>query len=127
MDLCSDIPFWNQTLTWDTNIPTFTRCFRRTCLSMLPMAIFWFFIPFIVLKLHKNVLATIQKTSILSMTKYLLAGVLCGLAILDFIYWILDEKYMILDLVEPIFRIVTFVAIIALIRVRLAFIKYEFA
>ena len=115
-------PFWNQTLTWDTEVPTFTRCFRRTIFTTLPLAFFWLVFPFHVRNLRQKTLYTTRKLSVLSTVKYLLAGFLCLVAIIDLLYWVLDQHYMIMDLIESVFRAVTFLAVIFLIRVSYHFI-----
>ena len=115
--LGKDQPFWNQTLTWDTDVPTLTRCFRRTIFTSLPLAFFWLVFPFHVRNLRQKTLYTTRKLSVLSTVKYLLAGFLCLVAIIDLLYWVLDQHYTIMDLIESVFRAVTFLAVIFLIRV----------
>ena len=53
-DLCGEIPFWNQSLTWDTELPSLTKCFRRTIFTLAPSAIFWFIYPFYIWHLGKE-------------------------------------------------------------------------
>ena len=36
-------PFWNSTLTWHTNDPDITECFRDTILVGFPCAFLWIF------------------------------------------------------------------------------------
>ena len=98
-------------------MPTFTRCFRRTIFTTLPLAFFWLVFPFHVRNLRQKTLYTTRKLSVLSTVKYLLAGFLCLVAIIDLLYWVLDQHYMIMDLIESVFRAVTFLAVIFLIRV----------
>ena len=106
-------------------MPTLTRCFRRTIFTSLPLAIFWLVFPFHVRNLRRKTLFTTRKLSVLSTVKYLLAGFLCLVAIIDLFYWVLGKNYMIMDLIESVFRAVTFLAVIFLIRVSLRY-TYHF-
>jgi hypothetical protein len=45
MKFCAD-PFWNASLTWDTDNPNLTACFRNTVLAALPCATLWLSAPF---------------------------------------------------------------------------------
>ena len=178
MALCGNISFWDQDLTWNTDLPIFSRCFRRAIFTMFPMAVFWLILPFYVRYLLKNEVATrdnshitsslkiliiknwqqpviydwktfvcgegvspkitfnykggiefyksieaicewysSRKLSVLSAVKYLLAGFLCLIAILDLIWWAMDSDFIILDLIESSLRAVTFAVIVVLVRV----------
>jgi ATP-binding cassette subfamily C (CFTR/MRP) protein 1 len=44
MNFCSD-EFWNSSLTWYTENPNLTLCFRNTALTWLPCAILWLAAP----------------------------------------------------------------------------------
>ena len=69
MDLCGEEPFWSQELTWDTDLPTFTKCFRRSVFTLAPLSIFSLILPFYVWILRKNAGATSRKISLLSIVK----------------------------------------------------------
>jgi hypothetical protein len=45
MTFCKD-QFWNSSVTWDTDNPNFTSCFRNTLLTVLPCGILWLAAPF---------------------------------------------------------------------------------
>ncbi|XP_060527505.1 multidrug resistance-associated protein 1-like [Cylas formicarius] len=42
--LCGS-PFWNSSLSWDTNDPDFTKCFEKTVLVWIPCVFLWIFSP----------------------------------------------------------------------------------
>ena len=44
--LCGDDPFWDANLTWHTDLPEFSFCFRKTALIWGPCAVFWIILPF---------------------------------------------------------------------------------
>ena len=44
--LCGESPFWDRNLTWDTDLPEFSTCFRKTALIWGPCAVFWVILPF---------------------------------------------------------------------------------
>merc|ERR1719483_1688946 len=111
--MCQDISFWDPQISWYTEIPTFTRCFRRAIFSLLPNAVFWLILPFYVYKLKNLAVASQAKISVLSMSKIFLAIFLLLLSIIDFCYWILDKNFMGLDILDAVVRIVTFSSIIA--------------
>ena len=100
-------------VSWYTEIPIFTRCFRRAIFSLLPNAVFWLILPFYVYKLKNQAVASQAKISVLSMSKIFLAIFLLLLSIIDFCYWILDKNFMGLDILDAVVRIVTFSSIIA--------------
>ena len=81
------------------------------------MAVFWLVLPFHVLQLRKKAVATTRKLSVLSVVRYLLAGFLGLLALLDLIWWALHDGYVIMDLIEAGLRLLTFATIIVLVRV----------
>ena len=117
MGVCGDIPFWDPNLTWNTELPTFSRCFRRSMFTLFPMAVFWLVLPFHVLQLRKKAVATTRKLSVLSVVRYLLAGFLGLLALLDLIWWALHDGHVVMDLIEAGLRLLTFTTIIVLVRV----------
>ena len=43
--LCGDV-FFNASLSWDTDDPDLTSCFRKTFLVWLPCGLFWLLLPF---------------------------------------------------------------------------------
>lgn len=46
MDNICPTPFWNQTLTWDTDNPDLTSCFQDTILTWIPCMFIWMMSPF---------------------------------------------------------------------------------
>jgi hypothetical protein len=58
-------------VSWYTEIPIFTRCFRRAIFSLLPNAVFWLILPFYVYKL-KNLAVASQAYKILILDRILL-------------------------------------------------------
>ena len=46
MDNICPTPFWNQTLTWDTDNPDLTSCFQETILIWIPCIFIWITSPF---------------------------------------------------------------------------------
>lgn len=44
--LCGDDPFWDGNLTWHTDFPEFSTCFRKTVLIWGPCSVFWLVLPF---------------------------------------------------------------------------------
>ncbi|XP_076064714.1 multidrug-Resistance like Protein 1 isoform X2 [Oratosquilla oratoria] len=45
-------PFWNDSLTWDTDDPEFTSCFDKTVLVWIPCGLLWLLAP---LETRKNI------------------------------------------------------------------------
>ena len=39
-------PFWNTTMSWDTDYPRFTHCFQDTVILGVPCLILWLGLPF---------------------------------------------------------------------------------
>ncbi|XP_054157394.1 ATP-binding cassette sub-family C member 2-like [Oppia nitens] len=39
-------PIWNQSMTWDSNVPQLTQCFQQTILPIIPMIIMLFLLPY---------------------------------------------------------------------------------
>ena len=117
MDLCGDELFWDQSLTWDTDLPTFAKCFRRSIFSLAPIAIFGLFFPFYIWNLRKNTTSTSRKLSPLSVIKIILAICLCGVAIAEIVNWNLRDDEIIISLIEHVAKLVTFVLVIVLIKV----------
>jgi hypothetical protein len=115
--LCGDTPFWNEDLTWNTEVPSLTRCFRRTMFTMAPGALFWFLLPFHVHHIRKKPLASKVQFCAVSVAKILLAGFLVLVSILDLSYWSLNSDMIVLDAVEAAFRVLTFAAIVFVIKV----------
>ena len=114
--LCGSQPFWDLDLTWNTNLPSLTRCFRRTTFSLIPNSLLWVVFPFYLYNLRQRTLATNAKMSLLSIVKILLAGILVLLAILDLAFWALNDQMIGLDLFEAAVRIVTFLALIVIVK-----------
>lgn len=44
--LCGEVPFWDGNLTWQTDFPEFSTCFRKTVLIWGPCSVFWLTLPF---------------------------------------------------------------------------------
>ena len=125
-DLCGEIPFWNQSLTWDTKLPTFTKCFRRTIFILAPSFIFWFIYPFYIWHLGRETKSTSRKCSKLSMVKTLFAVFLSCLAIIDLVNWTLNGDEIVLDWLDPLARLLNSILIIALVKVRKLIQYYYF-
>ena len=115
--LCGSQPFWDYDLSWNTNIPTVSRCFRRTVFSLLPLAMFWLYLPFHIYFLKKKTKATKTGYSILTIAKMLLAGLVCLIGIIDLAFWCLDKELIGLDIFETVVRILTFAALLVVIKV----------
>ena len=122
--LCGSQPFWDYDLSWNTDIPTFSRCFRRTVFSLVPLAIFWLVLPFHIVFLRRKTRATKITYSILTITKILFAGLLCLVAIIDLAFWSLDEELIGLDIFESVVRFLTFAALVVVIKVGLIIWKH---
>ncbi|XP_076273672.1 multidrug resistance-associated protein 1-like [Rhynchophorus ferrugineus] len=54
MDNFCGSSFWNTSLTWNTTDPDFTTCFEKTALVLLPVGVFWSFLPLELLFLKKS-------------------------------------------------------------------------
>ena len=69
MNFCSD-EFWNSNLTWYTENPNLTVCFRNTLLTWLPCAVLWLSAPiwFHHLKNHSPKLIPKVKEKVSSVT-----------------------------------------------------------
>ena len=113
--LCGSLPFWDLELSWNTDIPTLTRCFRRVVVSVIPNAIFWLILPLYVYKLRQRDVATSSKLSLLSCIKVFLAGFLSFVSLMDLIYWAIDENLIGADILESSLRFLTFVSIAILV------------
>jgi hypothetical protein len=44
--LCGDNPFWDGNLTWNTDLPEFSSCFRKAVFIWGPCSVFWLILPF---------------------------------------------------------------------------------
>ena len=117
-DLCGEIPFWNQSLTWDTELPSLTKCFRRTIFTLAPSAIFWFIYPFYIWHLGRETKSTSRKCSNLSIFKIIFAVFLCCVAITDLVNWTMNGNGIVLDWLEPLARLINAILIIALVKVK---------
>ena len=98
--LCGSQPFWDLDLTWNTDLPTLTRCFRRTTFSLIPNSLLWIIFPFYIANLRRKTLATNAKMSPLSIVKILLAGFLVLVSILDLSFWSLNNTMIGIDILE---------------------------
>ena len=110
--------FWNEDLTWNTDLPRVTRCFRRVVFSLAPLAIFWLVLPIYVFKLRRKSLAANIELSALSVAKFLANGFLTVLALIDLCFWSLDQNLIGLDVAEAALRFLTFVSVIVVIKVK---------
>ena len=50
---CRDL-FFNATVSWNTDDPDLTLCFRKTALIWVPCAAFWIILPFHLRNLFKT-------------------------------------------------------------------------
>lgn len=114
--LCGSQPFWDLDLTWNTNQPSFTRCFRRTAFSLIPNAILWGIAPLYIYKLRKESKVSNHKLALLSIVKILLAVLLVLISLIDLSFWAISDQMLGIDIMEAIVRFVTFVALILLIK-----------
>lgn len=117
--LCGKLPFWDYDVSWNTDVPSFTRCFRRSIFSLVPLAIFWLYLPVHITFLRGRTKATKITTSALTIAKLLFAGFLCFIALLDLVFWALDDAFIGLDIFEAVVRFLTFAALIVVIKVEL--------
>ena len=102
--LCGKLPFWDYDVSWNTDVPSFTRCFRRSIFSLVPLAIFWLYLPVHITFLRGRTKATKITTSALTIAKLLFAGFLCFIALLDLVFWALDDAFIGLDIFEAVVR-----------------------
>lgn len=113
--VCGEIPFWDLNLSWNnTDLPTFTRCLRRSLFSLVPLAIFWLILPLYVYKLRNLAVASNRNVSSLSLSKVIFTSFLILLSIIDFCFWILDKNFIGLDILDAVVRFVTFSSVIAI-------------
>ena len=114
--LCGKLPPWDDSVSWNTDLPSITRCFRRSIFSLVPLAIFWLYLPVHISFLRGRTKATQVNTSVLTIVKFLLAGFLGFIALLDLSYWCLDDSFIGLDIFEAAVRFLTFIALIVVIK-----------
>ncbi|XP_067948314.1 multidrug resistance-associated protein 1-like isoform X2 [Watersipora subatra] len=78
---------WNSNLSWNTengSLPDFTRCFQETIASWVPCGFFWICLPFYLYYLSTENKDYVQKASVFTATKSILALLLAALALFDF-------------------------------------------
>ncbi len=111
---CGSIPFWDDDLTLNTNLPSLTRCFRRIIFSLAPNAAFVLLVfSWNIYKLKtSSIVTTAAQKTWLSVTKLLLAGCLILVSLIDLVFWILDEAHILVDLIEAVVRVLTFAVIL---------------
>ncbi|XP_040570074.1 multidrug resistance-associated protein 1 [Lepeophtheirus salmonis] len=116
---CSDRdPFWDPDYAWNTNDPNFTSCFRKTILVWIPCLFFWAFLPFHIYKLYHSKARKVPLKT-LGRVKALSCFILILIAFVDLGYWGSKEFYP-KDLINPIIRAITFLAVFILLFVERA-------
>ncbi|KAK4875040.1 hypothetical protein RN001_011462 [Aquatica leii] len=105
-------PFWNTTLTWDTEDPDFTICFEKTVLVWVPCIFLWILssleIFYVINSKNKNI-----PWNFLNIAKLLVTVFLIILSIVDLSIAIKhsdSEEYSVhgVDIYTPVIKILTF-------------------
>ena len=114
--LCSD-PFFDPALSWNTDDPDLTSCFRKTFLLWTPCALFWLMVPFHIRTILQSPAQHRSSfVSSLSMAKTLFAFLLIVVAVVDLAFWCLDDDVFPVDILDPVLRLLTFSTVLALIQ-----------
>lgn len=107
--LCGSVPFWDLDYSWNTDLPLFTRCFRRSVFGCLFYALFLFLTPLHLWKLNRKTCQTSSKLSVLTCLKIFFSGILTVIALMDLFYWSLDDNVLGIDVIEATGRALTFI------------------
>ncbi|XP_071454824.1 multidrug resistance-associated protein 1 isoform X2 [Hetaerina americana] len=107
--LCGS-PFWDLNVTWYTDYPEFTPCFKKTLLVWIPCIFLWVFSPlefyYILKSKNKNIPWTI-----LNLSKFFIKAVLITVTIVDWSHSINAsssiEVYPV-DYLAPVLRMISF-------------------
>ncbi|XP_046388373.1 multidrug resistance-associated protein 1 isoform X3 [Ischnura elegans] len=120
-EFCGD-KFWDLNVTWNTDYPDFTSCFKKTVLVWIPCLFLWVFSPlefyYVIISKNRNIPWTI-----LNITKFFITAVLIIVAIVDLAHFInvssSDDVYP-ADYLAPVLRMLSFAytAVLLLLNMR---------
>ncbi|KAG5674807.1 hypothetical protein PVAND_004755 [Polypedilum vanderplanki] len=109
MDEFCGSEFWNNSVTWETDSPHFTRCFEQTVLVWIPCAFLWIFAALDVFYMRNSKDRNIPK-GILNISKLILTALITILTICDLVYAITykGETFPV-NFYTPVIKIATFI------------------
>ncbi|CAL4110031.1 unnamed protein product, partial [Meganyctiphanes norvegica] len=109
-------PFWNETLTWQSEDPDFTSCFEKTVLVWVPCGFLWVFLPLECFYIHIALNRLVPWTWV-NVTKIFSSAVLLVLLLCDLGFTIGSEDVHPVDYVKPSVLFVTLVLQLVLVLV----------
>ena len=115
-------PFFYPTGSWNTLDFDISLCAHKTILVWFPCAFFWIVVPVRLMQIyHKRGHAVPESVSILNISKKVVASILILLAIVDLVFAItgignVQDVITIVDIADPVLRILTFSALIGIIH-----------
>ncbi|XP_075224809.1 multidrug-Resistance like Protein 1 isoform X1 [Lycorma delicatula] len=110
--LCGS-PFWNTSVTWDTDNPDFTPCFEKTVLVWTPCAFLWLFTPLEVYYLKQSHARNIQ-WNWFNISKMVLTSFLVLLCICDIIYSLIGKAGYSVEVYSPLAKAASFMLCLVL-------------
>lgn len=106
----SDLEFCDSSVTWQSGIFDFTSCIEKTILVWLPCAFLWIFsgveLHFARSSRYKNI-----GWNAFNISKFVILGLLIILTLADLIVLLVIKDLYIVDIINPILKILTFVSI----------------
>lgn len=115
-------PFYNPSGSWNSLDFDISLCAHKTILVWFPCAFFWIFVPIRLMQIyHKRGHAMPESVSILNITKKVAASLLIILSIIDLAFaitgiGIVQDVITIVDIADPVLRILTFGTLIGIIH-----------
>ncbi|KAL3875737.1 hypothetical protein ACJMK2_033658 [Sinanodonta woodiana] len=115
-----DSYFWDLQETWNTTDPDFSPCFQKTCLLWTPCVFLLLLGSIRLALLHSRDSARVISLTWLSITKFILAGAIGVLAVLDIAKSLFEQISLgdvpIVNFVSPLVLLITMIMFVAVLN-----------